>query len=149
ASERMLVSSFGSGPRPRLRTGVGNGIDNFTQGNHVAIVGIHFWADAYDGSQGTNRGVQWLGSPSDFLLGDCYVPGYETNVVIMGTAGRQANVAVRRNVIVDAYNTLNTNSEGLYADSIDGLVVDENVFDHNGWRDDVPGSDPTWYRRNV
>jgi hypothetical protein len=52
-------------------------------------------------------------------------------------------------VIVDAYNTLGTNSQGIYADGTDGLVIDENVLDHNGWRDDVPGSVPTWYRHNV
>jgi hypothetical protein len=148
--ERMLVSSYGTGARPLLRTGTGNGVDNFATGNHdVAIVGLHFWADTYNGSQGTNRGVQWLGTSSNFLLEDCYVQAYETNVVVMGTSGRNTNAAIRRNVIVDAYNTLNTNSQGLYADATDGLLIEENVFDHNGWRDDVPGSGPTWFRHNV
>ena len=149
-TEKMLVSSYGTGPRPRLRTGISNGVDSFTQGNHVAIVGIHFWADTYNGSQGTIRGVQWLGGSTDFLLEDCYVQGYESNVVVMGVGNyRQTNTWIRRNVIVDAYNTLGTNSQGLYAEGVDGLVIDENVLDHNGWRDDVAGSYPTWYRRNV
>jgi hypothetical protein len=156
-TERMLVSSYGTGARPLLRTGTSDALDNFSagQGNHVAVVGLHFWANLYNGSQGTPKGVQWMNETANFLLEDCYVEGYETNLVIMGaneypaSSGRHTNVSIRRNVIVDAYNTANSNSEGVYASGIDGLLIEENVLDHNGWRDDVPGSGPTWYRRNI
>src|SRR6185295_3743435 len=57
--------------------------------------------------------------------------------------------ALRRNVIIDAYNTGGSNSEGIFASGTDGLILSENVFDRNGWRDDVPGSVPTWYRHNI
>jgi hypothetical protein len=83
------------------------------------------------------------------LVEDCYFQAYESNVVLMGTTGRQTNTAIRRNVIVDAYNTLSSNSAGIYTDKVDGLLIEENVIDHNGWRDDVPGSTPNWYRHNI
>jgi hypothetical protein len=150
-AERMLVSSYGTGARPLLRTGTGTGVDNFTQGNHIAIVGLHFWAHTYTG-QGTPRGVQWLGATANFLLEDCFIEAYETNVVVMGypePTHRQSNVTIRRNVIVDAYNTGSSNSQGIFASGTDGLLMEENVLDRNGWNDTIPGSLPTWYRRNV
>ncbi len=151
-TERMLVSSYGNGARPLLRTGTGSAVDNFTQGNHVALVGLHFWAHLYTGSQGTPHAVEWLGATANFLLEDCFVEGYESNVVVMGypePTHRHTNVTIRRNVIVDAYNTGSSNSEGIFASSTDGLLMEENVLDKNGWNDTIPGSLPTWYRRNV
>jgi hypothetical protein len=151
-TERMLVSSYGTGARPLLRTGTGNAVDNFTQGNHIALVGLHLWAHLYTGSQGTPNAVQWLGATANFLIEDCFIEGYETNVVVMGypePTHRHTNVSIRRNVIADAYNTGGTNSEGIFASSTDGLLMEENVLDRNGWNDTIPGSGPTWYRRNV
>jgi hypothetical protein len=158
ASERMVVSTYGSSPdRPLLRTGIQTGFSAFagTPNNHIAIVGLHFWCNGYTGSQGTPRGLQLFGEIQNFLIEDCCVEGYETNVVVQGLnespapTGRHKNIALRRNVIVDAYNTGSTNSQGIFASGTDGLILSENLFDRNGWRDDVAGSVPTWYRHNV
>ncbi len=158
ASERMLVWSYGSSTeRPLIRTGTQTGFSAFagTPNNDIALVGLHFWCNGYDGSQGQPRGVQLFGEIQNFLIEDCCIEGYETNVVVQGInenpapTGRHKNIALRRNVIVDAYNTGSSNSEGIFASGTDGLILSENLFDRNGWRDDVPGSVPTWYRHNV
>jgi len=156
--ERMLVSSYGSGTeRPLLRTGTNDGLDAFpgAHNDHVAVVGLHFRADKYKGSGAEPRALLLLGEIENFLLEDCFVEGYETNLVVQGASefpspkGRHKNIAIRRCVIVDAYNTGTTNSEGIFASGTDGLLLEENVFDRNGWRDDVPGSNPTWFRHNI
>jgi len=158
ASERLLVSSYGSSPeRPLIRTGFQTAFSAFagTPNNHIAIVGLHFWCNAFDGSQGQPRGLQLFGQIQNFLIEDCCIEGFETNVVVQGQneypspTGRHKNIALRRNVIIDAYNTGGSNSEGIFASGTDGLILSENVFDRNGWRDDVPGSVPTWYRHNI
>jgi hypothetical protein len=157
-TERMLVSSYGPGTeRPLLRTGISNGFDALDgrENNNLAIVGLRFWANLYTGSQGEPRALLLFGAVHNFLLEDCYLQAYETNLVVQGASespaatGRHINIAIRRNVIVDAYNTLNSNSQGIFASGTDGLLLEENVWDHNGWRDDIPGSEPTWYRRNI
>jgi len=152
-SERMLVSSYGtSTARPLLRTGLENGVAlGAVATNNVAFVGIHLWANLFNGSQGQPKGVNWLNGTANLLIEDCFIEGYETNVVVMGypTPLRHTNVSIRRNVIVDAYNTGTSNSEGLYLADCDGLLLEENVLDRNGWNLNVPGSVPTWYRRNV
>ena len=158
ASERMVVSSYGSGAeRPLLRTGTNDGLDAFpgSRNDFTAVVGIHFRADKYTGSRAEPRGFQLLGEVREFLIEDCFIEGYETNLVVQGASefpgpkGRHKNVAIRRCVIVDAYNTGTSNSEGIFASGTDGLLLEENVFDRNGWRDDVKGSEPTWFRHNI
>jgi hypothetical protein len=153
--ERMLVSSYGvAEERPLLRTGESSGFDGL-DGMHnddLAIVGLHFWAHSYTGGKGSPRGIQLYGSVRDFLLEDCCIQAFDTNIVIQGTpdnGGRHTDIAIRRNVIVDAYTTTKDNAEGIYVSGTDGLLLEENVIDHNGWRDDVEGSTPNWFRHNV
>jgi hypothetical protein len=158
ASERMVVSSYGSGAeRPLLRTGTNNAFDAFpgNKNDEMALVGLHFLANKYTGSGSEPHGIQLFGEIRDFLIEDCCIEGYETNLVVQGASefpgpkGRHKNIAIRRCVIVDAYNTGTSNSQGIFASGIDGLLLEENVFDRNGWRDDVKGSEPTWFRHNI
>jgi hypothetical protein len=154
-TERMIVSSYGAeGGRPLLKTGSSNGFEanDGSRHDHLAIVGLHLWADKYAGGKESPRGFQVFGSTHDLLIEDCFVQAYDTNVVIQGTPegrGRHEDVALHRCVIVDAYTTGNGNSAGLFVSSTDGLFVEECLFDHNGWRDDVAGSAPNWFRHNV
>ncbi len=158
ASERMVVASYGSGSeRPLLRTGTNDGLDAFpdSQNDHMAVVGIHFLADKYKGSGSQPRGLLLLGEIRNFLIEDCCIEGYETNLVVQGASehpgpkGRHKNIAIRRCVVVDAYTTETSNAQGIFASGTDGLLLEENVFDRNGWREDVKGSEPTWFRHNV
>jgi hypothetical protein len=50
-TERMLLSSYGTGPRPQIRSGSGNGFNIWGNGdgNNMALVGLHFWPNTYDG----------------------------------------------------------------------------------------------------
>ena len=154
ATERMLLSSYGQGSRPVVRSGTDNGFRALdgSKNDYLAIVGLFFWAHTYGGANGSPRGIAVFGAVHDLLIEDCYLQAYETNIVLQGTpdgVGRHKNVTIRRNVIVDAYTTGKSNAQGLYASGTDGLLIEENVFDRNGWRRDIDGSEPTWYRHNI
>jgi hypothetical protein len=43
-------------------------------------------------------------------------------------------------VITDAFSRSGRNSEGLFAEAVDGLTLEENVFDHNGWGNGRPAT---------
>lgn len=156
-SERMVLTAYGpSAERPLLRTGTDDGltIQTGTRSDSFAVVGLHFWPNLYDGSQAP-RGIAIFGEVHDFLIEDCLIEKFQTNLVLQGASespapsGRLTNMAIRRCVIADAFTTGDSNSEGIFASGTDGLLLEENLFDHNGWRDDVPGSDPTWFRHNI
>src|SRR5690606_12921499 len=57
------------------------------------------------------------------------------------------DIKVRRNTIADSYN-LTSHSQGLYASGATRLLIEENVFDHNGWHASVPGAEPTMFNHN-
>jgi hypothetical protein len=149
ADERLLVSSYGDiTTRPLLRTGPNDGVltngggGSPTHIDHVAFVGLHFQARTYGGTSAPN-GVIWLQPSNNLLIEDCMFESYETNLIIQAypAPARHNNFQLRRNVIVDAYNTgSGTVGHGLYMYGVDGALIEENVFDHNGWNEAIPGT---------
>src|SRR6185369_12205104 len=57
----------------------------------------------------------------------------------------------RRSVVVDSYaiHDIGGHSQGLYCYAVDGLLIEENVFDHNGWNENVPGAGADIYSHNL
>src|SRR5262245_8473099 len=53
-------------------------------------------------------------------------------------------ILLRRNIIVDA-----TEGMGLYNEANNNLVLEENLFDHNGWNETIPGTGPNVFNHNV
>jgi len=154
-TERQLISSYGSSTqRPLLRTGTQDGISTLFSGSsparidHVAIVGLEFWAHTYTGT-GNPSGVAWLIQSDDTVIEDCLIRGYEIDVMFTDYGGRKSNIQVRRNVLVDAFSTTGTVGHGLYVSGCDTVLIEENVIDHNGWNPSIPGATPSMFRHGV
>lgn len=152
-TEMMRVGSYGSGERPRLLTGANTGLEadiGSAGRGHLAITDLYFKADGYNGGNGSPFGISFLGPWTDVLVENCKVEGYYTNVPLQGYEGQNmTNIRVRRNVIVDAYTTGSGHAIGLIIGHCDGGMVEENVVDHNGWSETVPGAGPDIFRHNV
>jgi hypothetical protein len=157
SDEPMLVSSYGNAsPRPLLQTGTKTGLrTNGGAGSppsidHVAFVGLHFHANGYNGHAGPAAVLLLLPS-ADILLEDCMFEAYGTNLVLQGFGGaRLTNIRLRRSVVVDSFAVNGDgHSQGLYAYAVDGLLVEENVFDHNGWSESVPAAKPDIFNHNL
>jgi len=116
--------------------------------DHVAFVSLHLEPESR-GPTYSYVGVEWKGVSTDVLFEDCYINGYATNMVLQATSGAaHHNIVVRRCVIVDAYSTT-SHSQGIYADRVEGLLIEECVFDRNGWNPDVPGAEQTIYNHSM
>lgn len=155
AKEPMLIGSFGEGERPFLRTGSDNGIwtsnggDSPARIEHLAIVGLHMTPHTYQGG-GEPAGISFLVGSTDVLVEDCLIERYQTNIVMQGYFGRHADFRLRRSVIVDAFATGNaTSGHGLYLSNTDGVLIEENLFDHNGWNETIPDAKATIFRHDV
>jgi hypothetical protein len=155
--EPMVVTTYGDGTgRPLLRTGALPGLITHGGGSSpatidcVAFVGLHFLADGYTGG-GDCVGAQFLQPGAHLLIEDCKFEGYSTNLVFQGYGGRHEDFRLRRSVVVDAYavHAIGGHSQGLYAHAVDGLLIEENVFDHNGWNENVPGAGADIYSHNL
>ncbi|HTL31050.1 MAG TPA: SdrD B-like domain-containing protein [Tepidisphaeraceae bacterium] len=155
AQEMQLIGTYGSGERPVLNTGTSEGF--LTAGgnpiNYVAITGVHFVANGYTGSNGgyQTSGVRLIREGHDYLIQDVEIEGYKDNISIDGDGAGVSNVTVRRSVITDAYNkgsVGNGHAQGLYAaGDTKNLLIEENVFDKNGYKDGVTG--PTQYNHDI
>ncbi len=144
ANAPVVYSAYGRAEkRPLLKTGTKPGI-KFCCGSlrHFYVVGLDFYAHtrdpanaAYAGNDGdvgfkieTKTGVI-----DNILLEDNSFRFYNDQVVqALQKTGKVTRVTIRRNVIVDNYDERSI-SVGLFAKDVDELLLEENVFDHNGW----------------
>lgn len=153
----MVVSTYGEDPRrPRLLTPADGVWTNGGGGSpatieNLAIVGLSLRPRTYTGG-GDVVGVRMLQPGANILIEDCEVSGFSTNLVLQAWDGRLANYSVRRCVISDAYvdhARSGEHAQGLYAYGVDHLLLEENVWDHNGWNELVPGAGADIYSHNL
>ncbi len=150
-TEPMVIGVFGPGTeRAKLMTGTSSAF-NMTEPNgikNIAILSLEMTPEAYTGTQRA-QGIRWVGPGENLLIEDCKLTGYQTNIVVQGTpTGTFKNVAIRRNVIADAY-AIGDHSQGIFMTRVDGILIEENVLDHNGWREGVAGAEATIFNHNI
>lgn len=162
ACEPMLISSYGTGARPLIKTstaqsgistsGAGGGGSG---GNYLAITGIEFYAYTRDPGLGTPDtssadGISFLNRFDWMLIEDCKFSFYSNNIDISSAlASTSFNLSLRRNVIVSSYNISPVHSQGIYIDTVSAPSIVENLFDHNGWNVSVSGAEATIFNHNV
>jgi hypothetical protein len=154
-SEPTVLTSYGSGPRPLVSSGGQGGIrisglgpNNQTK-NYISIINIHF-RGRVGAPLALENGYFSLTPVAGLLIEGCLFERYQLGLVIQGFDGRHQNPRLRRNVIIDNYATDNTHSAGVYMSGIDGLLLEENIFDHNGHITGVPeASPPNMFRHNI
>jgi len=157
ADEYMVLGSYGStGARPVLRTN-GLDVDGITLAGgssaplrYLAIQGIRFTDNTHNGNE-DRYGIRLQRTGSHFYVEDVQIDNFKDGIVIgmeQPNAG-VSNITIRRNVIVDQWSR-NYHSQGIYASgSTNGLVIEENVLDHNGWNENVSGAGKTIFNHNI
>ena len=165
ATTPLLISAYGSGARPLVEptlNATGWAIGSYggggcgAGGNNIAIVGIEFYAYMRDPSNASYtilpdiNGTQFLNPITWMLIEDCKFSFFSIDIDVDGSlnASNDSNVSIRRNVIVDAYAT-DEHSQGLFVNSVNNLLIQENLFDHNGWNATVTGAGPTIFNHNM
>jgi hypothetical protein len=119
--EPILISSYGSGPRPRIQPAPGNGGIGFLDpGLHdVSIVDLHF---SPQGSSKEGNAIAWLTDGGRLLIEGCLLEHFQQPIVLWGPR----DVVIRRCVIVDSAK------DGLYVTETKNLLLEENVIDSIG-----------------
>ncbi len=163
-NEKMLVGVYGSGDRPVFRTQGDGGLNVFKAIRHVAFVGLQFHAVRRDPSRPEfaggsmpfgEAGVKFYTPPGtrDILFEDMRVGFYKDNFIFSSqkdTQGDLRDITLRRNIIHNAHNKSDKgHSQGVFANHHEGLLLEENTFDHNGWNPKVPGSVRTIFNHNI
>lgn len=151
--EPILISAYGTGDRPLLNTRNEFAITtNITAVNHVAIIGIRFNSNTNDPKSpdftntAAGYGFYGVAPVNDLLIEDCLFEYYSTNLLFQNTQGAVTDISVRRNIVVDSSGG---RSQGTYVNGVNGIVFEENLFDHNGWSEENAGDPATIYNHNL
>jgi hypothetical protein len=141
ANTPFVISSYGdSKDRPLLKTGANSGIEQVLEFQNIIISGLAFYAHtrnpqsnefvSYQGSTGFNF-YRKAGKPgNNLIIEDCSFNFYAGNV-IQG-AQPPKNITLRRNIFTNNYSDA-AHSQGLYMAFCESVLLEENIFDHNGW----------------
>lgn len=157
SQQPMVISSYGDGiDRPVIASGDQPALRHLGDGvEHVAFVGLDFYAHRRDplhpafSSTAPTVGIEWIGPSTDVLFEDCAVRFYKDNLSFQSdAAGRPADVRLRGCIVTDAY-AVGVHAQGLYAAGVDGLLIEQSVFDHNGWNEHIAGAEPTIFNHNI
>jgi hypothetical protein len=150
SAEPMVIGSYGTGVRPLIVTqeAISWIAPNDVPRQHICITDLHL-----DGAGSEASGIFLGNSYRDVLVENCYIERFGVNLYFgpVTTGQRAQDLKVRRCVMADAYVASSTSpgSHGFLCGAVDGLLVEECVFDHNGWSETVPGAVATIFRHNT
>lgn len=146
ADAPMVISAYGEGERPKIRTGTSPAFNltGNTERKHIAIMSL----DMQPGSGHPAGGIRVVtGAVEDLLIEDCYLKEYAVNILVQADRDdTMENIRIRRNVLLDAMGL--THSQAIYASHIEGLTIEGNIIDRNGWDHRVGRSDATIFAHN-
>lgn len=156
ATEPHVITYYGNGPRPIVTKGFntfsgGHDADN-DRGNLV-IRGIYFYArhrdpnSDYYGEDGP-RSLGWLDYGKNILFEDCRFRFFQVNFQTGRATKPLSNIKVRRCIITDSYS-IDSHSQGIFTYGINDILLEENIFDHNGWNKDIEGAHRTMFNHNI
>lgn len=161
ATEPMLVSSYGEGnKRPVIRVNEDFVNHDGRVRSNIAFIGLSIIAykmDPNDPEFNPTTGIhhmRFVGGGDNILIEDCRLRFIE--IVVQNYDGNiYRNVTIRRSMILDTYTSNSSTSNnprpsGLYTSGgVKNLIIEENVFDHNGWNKNVEGAGANMYNHNI
>jgi uncharacterized protein YjdB len=159
ANEPMVMSYYGSsGARPVIKISEHLIDHNAQTRNYQAFIGLDvyksnsdpdspdFTDDDYD------EGMRFVGGGANLLVEDCRLRFNQMSV--QSFAGTYTDFELRRCIITDTWAHGTTNQhvarpQGIYVDGVDGILIEENTFDHNGWNENFADANANQYNHNI
>jgi hypothetical protein len=155
--EPLIVGAYGDQrqPRPILQSGLL--IDGRIALRFVVIENLDLYAAGRDTTvrtfnperptEGQDAGIFMFSAGSYLWIEDCAFRFFGTGMALQ-THTAFHTIIVRRCTFSDSYSNRGR-SQGLYVDGPDNVLIEENVFDHNGWNDSVKLGGKTIFNHNM
>lgn len=168
SAQPMVFNSYGacsaSTPYPLIIASSAQPVGfNSNGGDFIAIMNWKWYACTRDPNatlctpSGTDEqsggwfGVQWNPSTAcTWVLIEGMNLSFAIDNIVFApqTTPGTCTVRVRRNVVTDSYSTV-SGSQGMYLQGLGSILVEENVFDHNGWNETVSGGGASIFSQNI
>lgn len=164
AEEPTVISYYGDGnKRPLIKCD-----DSFIYVfgktlSHIAIIGIEFYAykhdpnsPDYENKLGQSAISYINASGENLLIEDCKFNYMQMGAYTAEETGALKNFKFRRNIILhswagDSYyiHELRTRVQGMYISGTEGILIEENLFDHNGWNEQIDSAGANMFNHNI
>lgn len=139
ASEPMVITSYSTGARPLLRRASNNSGFNHSGGTrraYLCIVDIHFLGRYGTPTAAGGVGIQVTTPIDDLIVEGCVMERFLNGASFEEPDGNHYRVQWRRNVLIDNHSTDSQHGQGTYFGKFFDGVIEENIYDTNGW---LPG----------
>lgn len=159
ATEPLVLSYYGDeGDRPLIRASHEFINHNGHVRSNLSLIGLSIVSyrmdpsdPAYDGTTATT--LRLVGGGDNILIEDCRLQ-YVQLIVQSYEGDVYRNFRLRRSILIDNYALGTTTGndarpQGLFANGVEGLLIEECVFDHNGWNENVPTAGANMYNHNI
>jgi len=166
AAEPMVVSWYGDqGNRPLIKTEKPFVWIQDQKRSNLAFVGLELYAYKHDPnsadyeSESGVSGISMIAATGEnILIEDCkfnymQMGAYTTG---HGESGTLKNLNFRRNICIHSWagesyviHELRTRVQGMYISGVDGILIEENLFDHNGWDEQIKNAGATMFNHNI
>jgi hypothetical protein len=158
-TKRILVGSYGAGARPLLSGGnlthISKDGSAKERADNLHLRDLHFEYSSRDPTKpspnltANGSGIKWLGAGNDITAENCVFRYFGVAISWQSYKGTYSNnVRFVRCLVLDSFST-NQHSQGAHIKEVDGLVIEECVFDRNGWSPFVAKANPTIFNHNV
>jgi hypothetical protein len=146
AQEPTYIGAFGTGARPQILTGSGklyNDVGTFT---NIVIQGLYARPHTRTDTTNDLAGIEVNANCTNLIIEDCYITEFQSGLILQGSG---TNVQVRRNIVTDCYVASSAGySTGFFTNGFTTLLLEENLFDHNGWKTGVEVNAP-WFNHDI
>jgi hypothetical protein len=158
AIEPVIIGAYGDirQPRPVLEAHLNLGARPLPR--FIVLQSLDLYADTRDPasklfqprhtSGAQNVGINLACVGSYLWIEDCRCRDFGMNIALQSKETDLFDtLIIRRCQIVDSWNF--SFSSGLYIDNFKNVLIEENLFDHNGWAEGVSGAGKTIFNHNM
>jgi hypothetical protein len=151
----IVFGAFGgeNDKRPIIQTSNNAAFQGVNNQSFITLVGLEIYASGLDPTSKKFLGwdakrasgfinVAGTGNYGNHVQGihleNNRISYYENGVVFGATdKAENRNIVIRRNEILNSYS-VNAHSQGVFLNNLNGGLIEENIFDHNGWYQQRP-----------
>ncbi len=160
ANEPIVITYYGTeGERPLIKTGREDGMNtNGRVTSNIVIAGIDLYAHTrdphsseYEASGEGGSGFRFVGGGDNITIDDCVIRFFKVNIIVQSyETNTYSNFSLRRTMVLNSYFYPDMgHSQGMFIAGVDGILIEDNLFDHNGWNKDIPEAEATKFNHNM
>jgi hypothetical protein len=156
--EPMMIATYGDPHLPRPIIACNLALGGRYQPNFLVIQDLDFYADMLDPDSPNynphakdihqGEGINMLAIGKYLWIENCRFRDLGCALELQTGRERYHGLIIRRCIIQDDFST-GSHSQGIYLYNVEDVLIEEDLFDHNGWNDHDPDAGQTIFNHNM